>query len=304
MATAGDYLKLHFIIFLWGFTAVIGLLISIPAVEMVFFRTLLASGGMGVLIYFSGGTFKLTSVDFFKVFLTGFIVSVHWLTFFYSGRVANASVSLVGFATGAFWTAILEPIANGKKINIIEVGLGILVVIGLYIIFSFDFQYQLGLTLGILSGLTVAMFAVINSKLVKRISSLTITFYEMVGATFATALFLPFYKILTAESGELNLNPTLLDWFYITILALVCSVYAYTVSVELMRRISAFVMQLTMTLEPVYGIIMAVLIFGEKEKMNTQFYIGTLVVISAVVLYPLLKTKQQSTNSSYNSPDQ
>ncbi len=299
-----DYVKLHFIVFLWGFTAILGMLISIPAVEMVFLRTLIATAGMGFVIYFTAGVFKLSRADYLKVILTGFIVAAHWITFFYSARIANVSVSLVGFATGSFWTAILEPLSIRKKISVIEISLGILVVVGLYIIFSFDFQYHLGLTFGVLSGLSGSVFSVINSKLVKRIPAITITFYEMLGATLATALFFPFYNAFTSTGGELHLNPTLLDWFYLGILALVCSVYAYTAVIELMKKLSTFFIQLTMTLEPIYGIVMAVIIFGDREKMTTQFYLGTAVIISAVVLYPLLKKRQLEDSTPYKIPDQ
>jgi len=299
-----DYVKLHFIVFLWGFTAILGMLISIPAVEMVFLRTLLAAAGMGLVIYLTSGVFKLSTTDYLKVILTGFIVGAHWIAFFYSARVANVSVSLVGFATGSFWTAILEPLSNRKKISALEISLGLLVVAGLYIIFSFEFKYPLGLTFGILSGLSGSVFSVINSKLVKRIPSITITFYEMMGATLAIALFFPLYKIFIAADGTLHLNPTLLDWFYLSILAFVCSVYAYTAVIELMKKLSTFFIQLTMTLEPIYGIVMAVIIFGDREKMNTQFYIGTAVIISAVLFYPLIKKKQLEGSTTYKSPDQ
>ncbi len=299
-----DYVKLHFIVFLWGFTAILGMLISIPAVEMVFLRTLIATAGMGFVIYFTAGVFKLSRADYLKVILTGFIVAAHWITFFYSARIANVSVSLIGFATGSFWTAILEPLSIRKKISVIEISLGILVVVGLYIIFSFDFQYHLGLTFGVLSGLSGSIFSVINSRLVKRIPSITITFYEMMGATIAIALFFPFYKTLISTDGELHLTPTVLDWFYLGILALVCSVYAYTAVIELMKKLSTFFIQLTMTLEPIYGIVMAVIIFGDREKMTTQFYLGTAVIISAVVLYPLLKKRQLEDSTPYKIPDQ
>jgi len=299
-----DYLKLHFIVFLWGFTAILGMLISIPTVEMVFLRTLIAAAGMGLVIYFASGVFKLSNSDYLRVILTGFIVGAHWIAFFYSARISNVSVSLVGFATGSFWTAILEPLSSRKKIRILEISLGILVVTGLYIIFSFEFKYHLGLTFAILSGLSGSVFSIINSKLVKRIPAITITFYEMMGATLAIAFFFPFYKIFISADGMLHLNPTLSDWFYIGILALVCSVYAYTAVIELMKKLSTFFIQLTMTLEPIYGIVMAVLIFGDREKMNAQFYWGTAMIISAVLLYPLFKKKQLEDNTVYKNPDQ
>jgi len=291
MTTTSDYFKLHFIVLLWGFTAILGKLISIPAVEMVFYRTLLAAAGMGVVMLYLKTSFRLSSSDFWKIFFTGFIVAAHWLTFFISGRIANASVSLVGFATGSLWTALIEPLVKRKKIQVIEVGLGLVVITGLYIIFSFDFQYPLGLLLGIASGLTMAMFAVINSTFVHRIHPFTITFYEMTGACIAVILFFPIYKNLWSADHQLHLAPSGMDWIYIAAMAWACSVYAYSVALNLMKKISVFLISLSLNLEPVYGIIMAVLIFGDSEKMNSNFYIGTAVILCAVLSYPLLKSR-------------
>jgi drug/metabolite transporter (DMT)-like permease len=291
MATTTDYIKLHFVVFLWGFTAILGKLVTIPSVEMVFYRTLLAAIGMGAVILVMRGSFKVSNADLIKLLLTGFIVAAHWLTFFASGRISNPSTSLVGFATCSLWAAFLEPLAKKSKIQAVEVGLGVVVIIGLYLIFSFNFQYPMGLFLGILSGLTCAMFAVINSQLVSRVSSLTITFYEMIGACIGVALFFPLYTNQWAVGGELNLTPTVMDWMWIAILSLVCSVYAYAVAINLTKKLSVFFIQLTLNLEPVYGIVLALLVFGEKEVMSWNFYLGTIVILAAVVSYPLVKKK-------------
>lgn len=291
MATTTDYLKLHFIVLLWGATAILGKLISIPAVEMVFYRTLLAAAGMVVLVAITRGQFSVTTGDFFKLIAVGLLVGAHWIAFFASGQVSTASVSLVGFATASLWTAIIEPMSNGKKIKPLEVGLGFFVIIGLAIIFHFDFEFYLGLVLGILSGLLLAVFAVINSHFVKRLPSATITLYEMAGGFLFTAAFLPVYQKYWAEGNALQLTPTTLDWFYISVLAIVCSVYAYSLSIELMKRISVFVIQLTLNLEPVYGIIMAVLILDESKYLSLSFYIGTLIILMSVLTYPWLKRK-------------
>lgn len=291
MATNTDYLKLHFLVFLWGFTAILGKLITIPAVEMVFYRTFLAAVGMGIVILVMRGSFKVSTSDLLMLILTGFIVAIHWLTFFVSGRISNPSTSLVGFATCSLWAAFIEPFAKKTKIQFLEVGLGLIVIIGLYIIFSFNFQYPMGLFLGILSGLTCAIFAVINSKLVTRISSLTITFYEMAGACLGVVIFFPFYMDQWATDGQLHLTPTITDWFWIAILSLVCSVYAYAVAINLTKKLSVFFIQLTLNLEPVYGIILALLIFREKEVMSWNFYLGTFVILGAVVAYPFIKNK-------------
>lgn len=290
MASSTDYFKLHFIVFLWGFSAILGKLVSISAVEMVWYRSIFATLGMGAVIYFSKGTFNVTKGDLIKLIAIGGIVALHWIAFFGSARVSNVSVSLVGFATNSLWAALLEPWFNRTKIKKYELLLGLLVISGLYIIFSFDFQYKLGLLLGILAGFTSALFSVFNSRLVKRNSARTITFYEMAGVILVTGLLLPF-----APLGGVDLRlpqlPSGLDLLYTAILAGVCSVYAYTVAVELMKRISVFMIQLTLNLEPVYGIIMAVIIFGQQEKMNLNFYIGTLVIMSAVITYPMLKKR-------------
>lgn len=291
IATTTDYLKLHFIVFLWGFTAILGKLVTIPAVEMVFYRTLLAAIGMGLLMVGMKTSFRTSNSDFWKVFLTGFIVAAHWLTFFISGRVSNASVSLVGFATGSLWTALIEPLARGRKIQGLEVFLGLLVIGGLYIIFAFNFEYPLGLFLGVLSGLTMAIFAVINSTFVARVNPYVITFYEMAGACVGTALFFPVYIHFWREGQGLQLSPTWTDWIYIAAMAWACSVYAYSVALKLMKKVSVFLISLTLNLEPVYGIITAVIVFGGAEKMNLNFYIGTLVILSAVIMYPLLKRR-------------
>ncbi len=290
-ATAKDYFKLHFIVFLWGFTAVLGKLITIPSVEMVFYRTLLAAFGMGVVILFARGTFTIERIDLLKLLATGFIVAIHWLTFFGSGRVSNPSTSLVGFATCSFWAALIEPLAKGKKIQPLEIGLGLMVLFGLYIIFSFGFQYPMGLFLGIMSGLTAAIFSVINSKLINRVTANTITFYEMVGATLGVLLFFPIYQQPWGFNSTLQLVPTSMDWVYISIMALACSVYAYAAAINLMKKLSVFFIQLALNLEPLYGIILALLVFGQQEIMDVNFYVGTAIILSAVASYPFLKKK-------------
>jgi drug/metabolite transporter (DMT)-like permease len=288
MSSTKDYLNLHFLVFLWGFTAILGKLITIPAVEMVFYRTLLAAIGMGALMLMRKEKFSISSSDLTKLLLTGIVVGAHWLTFFIAVKISNPSTALVGFATCSLWAALLEPIVKKQRIQVIEVFLGTVVVVGLYIIFSFDFQYPLGLFLGILSGVTVAIFGVINSLMVRRISSTTITFYEMTGACISIGITMLFM------SGDLQLKPTALDWLWLAILAWVCTVYAYAIAIELMKRLSVFFIQLSLNLEPVYGIILALIIFGEKEVMGWSFYLGTVIILGAVVMYPVLKSKRAS----------
>ncbi|MCU0356939.1 MAG: DMT family transporter [Cyclobacteriaceae bacterium] len=291
IATTGDYLKLHFIVFLWGFTAILGLLISIPAVEMVLYRTLLAAIGMAVVIYWKKGNLHVDNSERLKLLLIGIIVSFHWLAFFGSGRVANASVSLVGFATNSLWAALLEPLMNRKRIKAFELVLGLVVIAGLYVIFSFDFQYKLGLALGVAAGFSAALFAVLNARMVRRVDAYTITFYEMTGAFIGTALVLPAFQYFFNQGDPVNLIPSAMDWLYLAALSWICTVYAFSTGVKLMKKLSVFFIQLTLNLEPVYGIIMALMIFGNREKMTSNFYIGTAIIIGAVLLYPSLKRR-------------
>lgn len=291
MASRNDYLKLHFIVFLWGFSAVIGKLVTIPAVEMVFYRALMAVVGMAIVIAATKGTFAVTGTQLTRLLLIGAIVAVHWMAFFGSARVSNVSVSLVGFATNSLWAALLEPWFNRTRIKKFELLLGLVVICGLYIIFSFDFQYKLGLVLGILAGFTSALFSVFNAKFVRSIPAFTITFYEMIGVFLSIGLFLPAYKYTWATNHTLHLVPSWMDLLYIGLLAGVCSVYAYSVAVELMKKISVFLLQLTLNLEPLYGIVMAIIVFGNQEKMGLNFYLGTLIILGAVATYPMLKRK-------------
>lgn len=290
-ATTTDYLKLHFIVFLWGFTAILGLFIQIPAIELVLYRTLLAALGMGTLMIILRRPFKLPARQFTRVLLTGFVVAGHWITFFASARVSNASVSLVGIATGSLWAAFLDPLMNKRRIKGYEVMMGILVIIGLYVIFSFDFRYPLGLFLGVVSGFLSALFFAINQRLGSSIGTYQITFFEMIGAFVGSAVYLLFHTTVIDPLYVINLKPSVTDWLCIALLSLVCTVYAFSVSVNLMKRLSVFFMQLTLNLEPVYGIILAVLIFGSREKMTWQFYLGTAIILGAVLTYPIIKKR-------------
>jgi drug/metabolite transporter (DMT)-like permease len=283
-----DFFMLHLIVLLWGFTAILGVLISIPSVEIVFHRTLLAALGLGIILLFRKHSFSIGRIEIVKMLATGLLIAAHWILFFGAAKVSTASICLAGMATTSLWTSIIEPIMTNRKIKFFEVALGLVVIFGLYIIFRFEFDHVLGLSMALGSALLAAVFTVINGKFTKRHHPYMINFYEMVGAFLGTVLFLPFYSMYMTDGIGLQLTPTGMDFIYILILALLCTVFAYSVSIELMKRISAFFLNLTVNLEPVYGIILAVIVFGEKEKMSEQFYIGTLVILLSVLSYPIL----------------
>ena len=288
MSRIQDYLQLHFIVLLWGFTAILGKLISIPAVELVFYRTLLAAFLLWVLLFLRKRKFKIGKQEIIKTGATGLLIAAHWILFFVSARIATVSICLAGMSTVTLWTSLLEPIMTKKPIKWYEVVLGLIVISGLYIIFHFEFDHALGLLLAVLSALLAAVFTILNAGFTRRHNPYMITFYEMVGACLGTALFFPVYSNYLSETNTLQLAPLAIDWLYLLVLALVCTVYAYSVSVELMKRISAFVMNLTINLEPVYGIILAVIIFGDQEQMTFGFYLGATIIVLSVLAYPIL----------------
>jgi len=283
-----DYLRLHFIVLLWGFTAILGKLISLPPVELVFWRTLLAAAGLAVLLVARGHQWQIKATDALRLLSVGVLVAIHWITFFLAARLSSVSVCLAGMATLALWASLLEPLVLWRRVRVYEVGLGLLTMVGLYLVSQAEFDQLLGLGVAIISAGLSALFSVLNSKLVKQHSPLRLTFYEMLGACLAIGLFMPIYsRYFTAGTG-LHLTPAPVDWLWLLVLSGICTVYAFSASVELMKRLSAFVVNLTINLEPVYGILLAVLIFGAQEKMSLGFYLGTLVILFSVLIHPVL----------------
>jgi drug/metabolite transporter (DMT)-like permease len=281
-----DYFMLHFTVLIWGFTAILGLLISVPSLEIVFFRTMIATAILALIFIYKNSSIRISKNEMIKIVGTGFIISLHWILFFWAARVSTASVCLAGMATTSLWTAFLEPLANKTKVKPFEIFLGLMVIGGLYVIFRFELDHWVGLLMAIVSAFLSALFTVINGRLTKRHSPYILTFYEMFGAFLFAALIMPGYSYFFAPEG-LQLNPTPMDWLWLLLLGGICTVYAFSVSVELMRRVTAFAVNLTINLEPVYGIILAVMIFGEKEQMSGGFYLGTFIILISVVLYPI-----------------
>nr|WP_219921525.1 DMT family transporter [Rufibacter sp. XAAS-G3-1] len=275
---------------LWGFTAILGKFISIPAVELVFYRTILAAVALAVVIKLKKQSFKIGRRNIVKILSVGFLIAAHWILFFASARVSSVSICLAGMATSSLWTSILEPIFTNKKIKPHEVALALLIMVGLYIIFRFEFDHAVGISMAVASAFLASCFTIINSKLTKQHAATTITCYEMAGAWVATCLFLPIYREWLTDTGELQLSLTWLDVFSIGILGVVCTVYAYTAAVRLMQKFSAYTMNLTVNLEPVYGILLAFFIFKEGEQMSAGFYYGAAIILFSVFLHPILES--------------
>jgi drug/metabolite transporter (DMT)-like permease len=290
-STFKDYLLLHFIVLIWGVTSILGLLISLPSLELVFYRTLLAAIGVAVLMGIRKESLRVAPMDLLKIIGVGVLISLHWIFFFWSAKVSTASVCLAGMATTSLWTSFLDPLINKKRIKPFEVALGLLVISGLLVIFQFENGYWLGLFMALAAAFLSALFSILNGRLTFRYSPYQITFYEMAAASLVALLFLPLYSYIDGTAIQWTWKG--LDWFWILILAGICTVYAFSVSVELMKRLSVFSINLTINLEPVYGILLAVLIFGEKEKMTQQFYLGTGIIFISVLIYPVLNYWQK-----------
>lgn len=286
--TVKDYLILHFIVLIWGFTAILGLLISLPSLELVFYRTLIASIGVAGLIYFKKESLIVAPSQILKIMGVGILISLHWITFFWSARLSTASVCLAGMATTSLWTAFIEPIVNRTKVKWYEVVLGVIVISGLLVIFQFESGYWIGLSVALVSAFLAALFSVLNGRLSQRHTPYQITFYEMLAACLFALAMLPIYTEFLTEKNAIQWVWTDWDWLWLLMLGLICTVYPFSVTVELMKRLPVFSINLTMNLEPVYGILLAVLIFGESEKMTPQFYLGTLIILISVLIYPVL----------------
>lgn len=286
--TVKDYLILHFIVLIWGFTAILGLLISLPSLELVFYRTLIAAVGVAGMIYFKKESLVVSPAQIIKIMGVGILISLHWITFFWSARLATASVCLAGMATTSLWTAFIEPMVNRTKIKWYEVVLGVIVISGLLVIFQFESGYWLGLSIALISAFLAALFSVLNGRLSRRHTPYQITFYEMLAACLFALVMLPFFSELMTDQKAIQWAWTGWDWLWLLILGVICTVYPFSVTVELMKRLPVFSINLTMNLEPVYGIVLAVLILGESEKMTPQFYLGTLIILISVLIYPVL----------------
>lgn len=284
-----NYLLLHVIVFIWGFTAILGKLISIDAVPLVWYRMLLSV--IIILLYFliTKKSLRLEKKAIVKFAVTGVIIAIHWITFFQAIKVSNVSVALVTMSTGALFASLLEPLFFKRKIKFIEIFFGLLVVVGLYIIFNFESQYTLGIIYALISAFLSALFAVLNGMFVKEYDATSISFYQLLFGVLGVTLFLLFTNGFTADFFVLKRN----DWLYLFVLSSICTAWAFIASVKVMRVLTPYTVMLTINLEPVYAIILALIIFGEKEQMNAEFYYGALIVLIVVLLNGLLKNSSK-----------
>lgn len=280
-----NHLHLHLIVFIWGFTAILGELITLDALPLVWTRILIAVGFVFLFIKLSKRSLVLNTKNITLFFICGFVIAIHWLTFFHAIKISNISITLACISTGAFFTSLLEPIFYKRKIIWYEVFLGIMVVVGLLIIFSFETQYIEGILTALLSAALSATFSIINGKFANKYDSLIISFYELLGGLFVLTVFL----FLLGDFNAQVFNFQGFDWLWLLILGSVCTAYPFIATIDIMKYLSPYTVMLTINLEPIYGTILAVILFTENEKMTPAFYIGAIIILSTVILNTYFK---------------
>ncbi len=290
MKNYSHFIHLHSIVFIFGFTAILGKLISIEAFELVWYRMLLASVTLYFILKFKSLRFNVGLKRAIIYMSVGFIVAAHWITFFHAIKVSNVSVTLACLASTTLFTSILEPVIVRRPFYWLEAVLGVFIIIGLYLIFEFETHYKWGIFYALISALLAGLFNIVNKRLTTQGDARIISFYEMLGGFLIISLYIGFYKGVEVQSFALKGT----DVFYLFILGTVCTAYAFTAIIEIMKKISAYVVILSINMEPVYGVVMAYLIFGESEHMSTGFYMGAAIIVLCVILYhPLMRKFHQ-----------
>lgn len=287
-----SYLHLHLIVFIWGFTAILGALITLDALPLVWFRMLFAVGFIAVYIYYKKLPLKVPPKILLQFAISGLIIALHWFTFFHAIKISNVSITLACLSTGALFASLIEPVLFGKRIVPYEVFFGLLVVAGLYIIFNVEGNYFWGMVTALTSAFLSALFAVINSRLVKSYDATIISFYELSGGVLFFTVFLLFGNSFSAEFFRLSIE----DLLCLLVLSSICTAYAFIASTSVMKFLTPYTVMLTINLEPIYGIILAVLIFKDKEKMSFEFYIGALIILTTVLLNAIIKSRKTTAN--------
>ena len=293
-----NYLHLHFIVFVWGFTAVIGKLITIDALPLVWYRMLMASLIILAYMFIRKFQLKVSPKTLLMLILGGIVVSLHWVTFFMAIKVSNVSIALATMSTGAFFTALLEPFWYGRKMVGYELVFGLIVMLGLYIMFRVETGFLNGILLALVSSFLSATFSLINGKLTQEQRPSVISFYELGSGVLFLSIYLVFSGSFDQKFFQLSVN----DWMYIFILASICTAYAFIASVKILKYISPYTVMLTINLEPVYGIILAFLLLGESEKLNPLFYVGALLILTTVVANGILKNRKKLKKTTNGLP--
>ncbi len=285
-------LHFHFIVVIFGFTAVLGALISISAIPLVWYRMTLATAGLGVVLYFTKQSFRITKTIAWVAFVSGVLIALHWISFFGAVKVSNVSITLSVLSSGAFVTSLLEPIFYRRKVIGYEVLFGLLVILGLALVLGTSTTHLLGFLYAGISTLLAVFFTLLNGKYVSQTNPYVLSFYELLVGSLVVTVVLACQGSFTLSFFTLSQ----LDLFWLCILAFVCTSYAFVVSIVVMRHLSPYSIMLGINMEPVYGIALAYAVFGEKEAMPPSFYIGVSCILIAVVANGMLKLMRRKNN--------
>ena len=286
-----NYFLLHFIIFIWGFTGILGGLISLSAVSLVWYRMLIAVAGVFLWGLIRNNSFKVSSKQLMYAMAVGLVIAAHWVFFYQSIKSSTISIAVVCLSCATFFSSLFEPLFFKRKIYPYELIFGLLVVLGLIYIFNFQTGYATGILLGVVSAILSALFTVLNGKLAKNYNAISLSLYELMGGFLGLSLYFLFTSKFNANLFFVPLS----DMMYLVILGIVCTAFAFVGSVIVMKQLSPYTVVISTNLEPVYTIILAYFIFGEKEKMNIQFYIGAAFIVLILFANAYYKSKQKIT---------
>ncbi|SKB72605.1 DMT family transporter [Chryseobacterium balustinum] len=281
---------LHIAVLLAGFTGVFGKLISLSEIPLVWYRVLFSS----IFLFLSLKIFKVeklkSSKEAFDVGKIGLLITIHWIFFYASIKYSNISIGVVCYCLTSFFTAIFEPLLNKTKYKFVQLFLSALTLLGISLIFHFDASYQIGIILGVISSAFAALYTIYNERLVQKYDSQVINYYQMLAGTLGLTVLLPFYYYFFPNEQFI---PNLKDTFYLILLALICTVGLYVLFAESLKKLSAFTVNLSFNLEPIYAIIIAFLFFDEGREVNTSFYFGLAFVIISVILQSIISRKKK-----------
>jgi len=284
-------IKLHIAVFLWGFTGVFGRLISLNEGLLVWYRMLFTVLSLFLLLLFSKKLVLLPLKLSIKLVGIGSLIAIHWVLFYGSIKYSNVSIALTCLSTSGLFTAFLEPLLNKRRLNLVEVGLGLMGVMGIWLIYHFNQAFQTGMMIGLCSALLSVIFSVLNKKTVTSIDSGTVMFYELTGGWLILSMLLPVYLLYFPTN---HLLPSYSEIGWLIILSWVCTITAFWLSLQALKHISVFTQNLVLNLEPVYGILIAFAIYHENKNLSSGFYWGFAVIISTVVIQMIRLVKRKS----------
>ena len=284
-------IHLQFLIFLWGFTSIFGVLINLDPILIVWFRLLIAAILIFIfLLFFGKYSFNLNNSSLFSFFIGGLLISIHWYLFFYSIKISSISLTLSILSTASLMTSFLEPLFYNRPIRIHELIFGLIAVLGLVIIFGIQSENYFAILVSLICTLLSVLFSLLNGYLIKNHSSSQISFYEIIFGLFIISLIIFFSNVEFPILRSISLS----NWVYIFILGSLCTAYAFIASNHILKFITPYTMMMSLNLEPVYGIFFSLIIFGEKEYMGVQFYIGAGIIFLGVIGNIVFKFKKIS----------